>query len=189
MATIDLQSLQLGDVSTSAKGARSIPLTSDGKAVLWTPPTLSEVAFEPTSFSGEEVSRVSLVLRATDAIVETLTALDAYVIGLLALHSIRVFGKPMTEDEVRGRWSPSLKTNPKYPTTWKMKINLQGRGEVKLWNKDKTRREPPVSWLECRAQPKVTVRGLWMMSKELGLLMEASDILLDEAPQECPFDF
>jgi hypothetical protein len=35
--------------------------------------------------------------------------------------------------------------------------------------------------------PKVTLKSLWIMGKQFGPLFEASDLLLEEAVQACPF--
>lgn len=186
MASFNLSAIQLGEPLAGTKGAKSVPITSDGKAVVWLPGA-HQVAFEPSAFSGEDVSRVNLVLRASPGVVEALTALDAYLVGLLALDSVKVFGKPLTEDEVRARFCSSLKTSEKYAPTFKAKINLSGRGQVKLWDADRQARPAPSCWTACTVRPRIVLKSCWASAKECGALFEATDLLVDEAPQSCPF--
>ena len=109
-ATFDLSQLALSDPVVSGKGAKSVPLSYGGKPVVWTPDA-QEVAFEPSSFSGEEASRVNLVMRASPAALEALVALDEFVIGLASLDSVKLFGKPLTIEELRQLYTPSVKRN------------------------------------------------------------------------------
>ena len=186
MASFDLSALQLGEALAGSKGAKTVPIAANGKPLIWLPGA-HEVAFTPSAFSGEDVSRVNLVLRASGDVVRTLMELDEYICALAAVESTKVFGKSLTLEEVKARFCSSLKTSEKYPTTFKCKINLAGRGQVKLWDSDRQARKEPGCWTACTAAPRIVVKGLWVSAKEFGVLYEATDLLLDEAPQSCPF--
>ena len=186
-ATFDLSMLALSDPVVSGKGAKSVPVTYAGRPVVWTPDA-QEVIFEPTSFSGEEASRVNLVMRASPAAQEELTALDEFILVLVTLHSVKIFGKPVLLDEARSRYVPCLKVSEKgYEPTWKAKVNVAGKGIVRVWNSEKMARELPTVWARSKVSPRVTLKSLWIMGKQFGCLFEASDVLLDEVVQECPF--
>ena len=187
MTAFDLAALQLGNPIISGKGAKSIPVTySTVKPVVWLPDA-QVVAFEPSNFSDPDASRVNLVMRASPQAIEALTALDEYIVGLCALHSLQIFGKVLSEDEVRARYNPCLKRSEKYADTFKCKINLAGRGQVRLWDAEKQSCGAPVSWVGASVTPKIAFRSLWVMSKEFGCLLDASDVMLDVAACECPF--
>ena len=183
MAAFDLQAITLGDVSISGKGAKSAPLSLNGGPFNWQPDA-AQVVYEPTSFSGEEVARVNLVMRANAEVERQLTMLDEYVIGLATLESVKLFGKPMSEEEVKLRYNPLLKKSDKgYPPTFKAKVNL---AKLRCWDMSKQRREAPEAWTQCAVTPKILIKSLWFLSKEFGVLCEISDLLVDEASQECP---
>ena len=62
-ATIDLASLALGDVTTTGKGAKQIPLsTIGGEAVIWRPKDALTVLFEPSAYNQPDATRVNLCL-------------------------------------------------------------------------------------------------------------------------------
>lgn len=188
---LDLAGLTLGDVVVSGKGAKCIPFSLNGQPVNWTPDEALEVAFEPKAFSGEDVARVNLCLRPGPATTEQLQALDDAVVKLLVQNSVKIFGKVLTEAEAAARYSPSLKVSeahPEWAPTWRVKINKSGRGQVKLWDMaTKEVRDEPEVWTQCRIKPRVQLRSLWMMAREVGCLWEASALLVDENGLECPF--
>jgi hypothetical protein len=141
-----------------------------------------------SSFSGEEVSRVNLVMRASPEAAEQLTALDEWVLKLVTQQSAQIFGKTITPEEARSRYVPGLKLSEKgYEPTWKCKINISGKGQVSVWDLNKQRRDLPTSWVKAQVWPKATLKSLWIMGKQFGPLFEASDLMLEEAVQACPF--
>ena len=188
MANIDLTTLCMGDVVTNLKGAKTIPLSANGAPIVWTP-DFCQVAFQPSAFGGEDVSRVNLVMKVSEEVICALTALDFYIMGLLSVNSVKIFGKDMTIDEVKARFSPSIKTSDKgYSSSFKCKIVLgEGKGAVKCWDMEKEKREVPEDWTLCRVKPKITLKNLWLMSREVGILFECSDVQIDESPVACPF--
>ena len=156
-ATFDLSALALSDPVVSGKGAKSVPVTYAGRPVVWSPDA-QEVIFEPTSFSGEEVSRVSLVMRASAAAQEQLAALDEFILGLVVLESVKIFGKPVLLDEARSRYVPCLKLSEKgYEPTWKAKINISGKQPVRVWDAHRKARDQPNVWAKSTVFPRVTL--------------------------------
>jgi hypothetical protein len=110
------------------------------------------------------------------------------MIGLCVANSAKLFGKVLTETEVRGRYSPIVKRSDKgYPPTFKVKINISGKNQIKCWGLDKEPRPQPEAWVRCKVQPKITARSLWIMSKDFGVLLEATDVRINETSDECPF--
>ena len=185
-STLEISSFLLGDMTTSKKGAKTIPLSDANKPIIWMPEA-QKVAFEPKSFSGE--TRVNLVLNASPSVADALKAFDEQVIHQCFTESQRIFGKSLTLDEVRLRYSPCLKVSDKgYEPTFKMKISLESP-VVKCWNMDKTSRKIPSSWVGLSVQPRIVLRCLWLMPTAFGCLFECTDALLceSETKVECPF--
>ena len=90
------------------------------------------MVYEPTAFNGEEVSRVNLVMRASDDANNALCDLDSHIIELATESSLRLFGKVLTRIEVEGRYNSSVKISDKgYKPTFRAKINIVGRNKVR----------------------------------------------------------
>ena len=186
-STFDLAALTLSDPVTGAKGAKLAPLSCAGKPVVWQPEA-QFVVYEPSAFQNEEATRVNLVMRASPQAVTDLTDLDDRILELCALQSINLFGKALTSEELRLRYTPCLKPSTKgYEPTFKVKVNMSGRGKLKCWDPEAKQRDPPHSWIGCSVKPRVVARSLWIMPKEFGCLLECSDVLIDEAEPQCPF--
>ena len=185
-STLDLAALTIGDVIVSGKGSKTAPLSYNGESIVWLPDR-QQIAFEARAFGNEDVARVNLVFQASASAIDQLTALDEQIVILATANSLKLFGKVLSEAEVLMRYSPALKHSEKFPATFKCKINLSGRGEVRIWDTEKNTRAAPASWIQCAAVPKLTLRNVWMMGKEFGITFDATDLLLTEASAECPF--
>ena len=188
--SIDTSALSLGEVVTTGKGAKQIPLYfRHGETVTWTPRDALQILFEPSAFNAPDASRVNLCLSVTPDVAHTLAGFDEWCINTLALESQRLFGTTLSVEEVRGRYQPMLRT---YEATgsqsMRLKINLTGRSRVRLWDTSKNPISAPPSWSQCSARCKIRLKGIWLMGKnEMGVLAEASDIMLDDTEAECPF--
>ena len=167
-----------------------MPITYQGKQVIWQPDS-QIVAFQPTAFQNETATRVNLVMRASQQAVESLTALDQYIVNYSVQNSETLFGKTLSIEEVKLRYSPSLKQSEKgYEPTFKAKINLSGRGKLNCWDTDGKQRDAPDSWIGTSVQPRMILKCLWIMPKEFGCLFDCSDALIAETSPEnttCPF--
>ena len=184
---LNVSNISLGDLVTSKKGIKSIPLSCANKPVVWKPDA-QNIAFEPKTFNNDD--RVNLVMQASPAAIETLNALDEQIVQQCFDDSQRIFGRSLTLDEVRLRYIPCLKLSDKgYEPTFKAKIALTGAGAIKCWNADKTMRKLPSSWVGCTVQPRILLRCIWIMPTAFGCLFECADTLLaeGETEMECPF--
>ena len=111
-ANIDLGSLSLGDVVTTGKGAKQIPLTTiGGEAVIWRPKDAFTVLFEPSAYNQPDVNRVNLCLSVAPAVVNSLADLDEWCITTLAAQSSKLLGSQLSVEEVRNRFRPTLRTH------------------------------------------------------------------------------
>ena len=184
----DLSALNVSDPVTSAKGTKTAALSCGGKPIIWQPEAQT-VVFEPSAFQNPEATRVNLIMHASTMATQTLNAIDQEIIAYCTEHSARLFGKVMSHDEVANRYCPCLKHAAKegYEPTFKAKILLSGRGQLKCWGNDKTLRHAPETWIGCAVQPRLALRCLWIMPKEFGCLFECSDVMLTEAEESCPF--
>ena len=135
-ANIDLASLALGDVVTTGKGAKQIPLSAiGGDPVIWKPRDALNVLFEPLAYNQPDATRVNLCLSVTPAVVSSLQDFDDWCVTTLAAQSPRLLGSQLSVGEVRNRFQSTLRTHEASgSTSLRLKMNLSGRAAVRIWN-------------------------------------------------------
>ena len=187
---IPLESLTAGDVYVTGKGAKQIPLTLDGEAVLWQPKEWLTMPWEPSAFNNPEATRLNLVFNATPATADSLRTFDEWSIDTLTEHSERLLGQKLSKEEVAKRYQPSLKTHEASGMqSWRVKMNTTGKSATRLWDTFKnSMSSPPDCWTACTAKCRVRVKGFWIMSREVGTILEAESMMLDTKAAECPFE-
>ena len=146
--------------------------------------------WEPSAFNNPEATRLNLVFNATPATADSLLALDAWSINTLTEHSERLLGQKLSKEEVAKRYQPSLKTHEASGMqSWKVKMNTTGKSATRLWDTFKnSMSSPPDCWTACTAKCRVRVKGFWLMSREVGTILEAESVMLDTKAAECPFE-
>ena len=100
--SIDTAALQLGELVTSQKGAKTCALTVRDTAIYWTPGSMI-APFEPRAF-GQEASRVSLCLRPTESVQRQLEDLDNAILSLATANSTTLFGKELSPQAIIDRY-------------------------------------------------------------------------------------
>ena len=188
MATVDFDRLSLGEITTTGKGARSVPFLYGKDAVIWQPASAMTVAYEPGVFSGEDTARVNICFRPPSDVQDALVQLDEWVVEHGTKNSERLFGRALTEEQIRARYAPSLKISDKgYPPILRAKMNVAGKGQVKIWQ-DKRPREAPETWSGASVNARLLVKSLYLMGGNFGCTFEATDIsVLEEPTSSCPF--
>ena len=188
-AIIDLASLALGELQTTGKGAKQIPLsTIGGEAVIWTPKDALTVLFEPSAYNQPDATRVNLCLSVTPAVVSSLRDFNEWCVNTLAAESPRLLGSILSAEEVRNRFQPTLRTHEATGSqSLRLKMNMMGRAAVRIWSPMGTQISAPPSWSQCSAKCRVKLKGFWLMAKEIGVVAECLDVQLDTAEAECPF--
>jgi hypothetical protein len=188
MATLDLTIIKLGDLVTSSKGAKTIPLTTtSGQPIYWLPDGEFVPCFEPSAFNDPEATRVNISLMTFPAIEARLQALDQYLHRALVKDSQKYFGQVLTEEQVKERMQPSVRCSDKGHRSWRLKMNIEGRAKCVCYDLDRQIRAPPQSWLDISLRPRVVVKGLWLMNKECGLIYKLQAAQICEVTKECPF--
>ena len=188
-ATIDLASLALGDVTTTGKGAKQIPLnTVEGEPIIWRPKDALNVLFEPSAYNAPDATRVNLCLSVTPAVVSCLQDFDSWCVTTLAAQSSKLLGSQLSVEEVRHRFQPTLRTHEASGSqSLRLKMNTTGRAAVRIWSPLGVQVCAPQSWSQCSAQCRIRLKGFWLMAKEIGVVAECTDVQLDHAAAECPF--
>ena len=78
----------------------------------------------------------------------------------------------MTQAQVRERFVSLLKISDKGFRSLRAKMNFTGSNGVQCWDSDKQKRDLPEDWLNCSVNPIFRIKGLWLMSRDWGILCE-----------------
>ena len=187
---IDTSNLAFSTILTNAKGAKQLPaLYKDGENVIWQPNEYVEIPFEPSAFNDEAANRVTLCVTPSESMIEAVNALDAWCIDTLVKNAITLIGVQLTPEQIRDRYVSCLKTSDKGYTTFRMKMNRSGRYALQCYNSEKEKRDHPENWRGTQIQPRILFKGLWLMGKDFGCLMECTHALVQDggSTDECPF--
>ena len=181
--------IKLGDLVTSSKGAKTIPITLFGNIVDWQPIGEYVPCFEPSAFNDPEASRVNISLMTSTTVIETeLNQLDAHICALLTKDSQKYFGQILTEAQVKERMQPSVRISDKGHRSWRLKMNITGRATCTCYDENREVREAPESWMDVSLRPHVLVKSIWLMNKEFGIVYELAAAQICETVKRCPFN-
>jgi hypothetical protein len=186
MSTLETSALKLGDLQLTGKGAKHIPITRNNEALKWNPGP-SQILFHPKAYNDPSASRVSVCFRSTPEIEAYVTKLEEWILNAVSSNPSAYLGQCYSEDKVREMFTSALKTSDKGYTHLRAKMNIAGKGQVKCWDVAKMPRPAPEDWTTCEVQPCLQVKGLWVMSKDFGVIIEMTDALVNESSQLCPF--
>ena len=67
-------------------------------------------------------------------------------------------------------------------------MNIAGKNAVTCWTPDKVKRSLPESWRDCKITPKLHFKGLYVMGRDVGMLIDVTHAKVEELVQQCPFD-
>jgi hypothetical protein len=104
----------LGDIVTSAKGAKSIQIsTTENQAFIYTPNESLTTCYEPSAYNDENANRVNVCFAVTDTLEKQLKFYDEVIIKALVKDSAKYFGHCQTETQIKDRFQPSIKVSEK----------------------------------------------------------------------------
>ena len=183
-----LNKLSFGKLLTTSKGAKQIPITNEDGPLTWQPSDYLDIPFEPSNFSDKESNRVNICFVPNDEISNSLKVFETWCIKTLAKQSKELLGTEQTESQIQEKFQSSLKTSEKGWTSFRCKMNITGRNAVQCWNPDKTVRSQPESWRDCRVIPKLHFKALYVMGRDLGIIIDVTHCMVEEIEKQCPFD-
>jgi len=180
---MDTTNWQLGPLVVNQRGNKSYPISkTDGSPVkLKLAPTTAP--FGAGNFNKDEQIKLNLDLKCRDEYLDIGEKIDAW--------AIKELSKIKKPEEVKHMYksciTPHEKNGITYTPTMRTKIIVAGPNSIKCWNPDKTSREQPVDWKSCLITPIVTVKAIWMMSNQCGILLQAEHAIIEDLIEECPF--
>jgi len=182
-------SLMCHDPVANAKGQKNALISQqDGQPAYWTLTSSVKPLFQPSSFNSTDNGRKSLCLSVPPDVMEEAVSLDSWAVSFAQHHSDRLFGKPLTLEQVKERYMGVVKTHDKYPAYVKVKIAVDLRNQPLYWTPEKTKRGPPDDWVASELMCQFKISGFWFMSSSFGLSVQLSNAqVTDAAPKVCPF--
>ena len=187
MPSLETAALKLGEVTLMGKGARIAPLTINGDALKWRPGAL-QMLFQPNAYNDPTASRVSACFKSTPEIEEYIHELEQWILKEVSSNPQMYLGQTCSAAQVQERFTSALKTSEKGYVHLRVKMNIAGKNQVKCWDANSRLPRPaPDDWTFCEVTPFLHIKGIWVMSKDFGLLIEMPDALVSESSQLCPF--
>ena len=183
-----IANLKLGPLTVSSKGSKQIQISKDDGPLVWQPCEYLEVPFEPSNFSDKESSRLNICFVPTEEIKSCLELFESWCIKTLTKEAKELLGQELTESQIKERFQSSLKTSEKGWTSFRCKMNIEGRNAVQCWTTDKAQRSLPESWRVCKIIPKLHFKGLYVMGRDLGAVIDVTHAMVEELEMQCPFD-
>ena len=99
-----------------------------------------------------------------------------------------LLGLSLTPEQVRDRYVSCIKTSEKGYHTLRAKMNRSGRYALQCYTNDKEKCPHPETWRGCSIMPRLIFKGLWVMGKDYGALLECSHVVVQEGgDDECPY--
>ena len=192
MTNIDTSTWNLLPVCTSLNGrSKSAPICSKNQAVKV---KLDETyaPFGAGNFNPEEKVRLNLDISCTESHLAFCRKIDQWALAQLGKDTKTYFKKQLNEAELKQAYRPCAtpheKNGVQYPPTIRLKIMTEGPNKLRVWTKDKELRELPEDFRNCKITPIVTVKSIWLMNGQAGVLLETFDIILEEEDISCPFE-
>ena len=187
-AKIAIDNLALAPLFVTAKGAKQLPaLYKDGAHVAWQVDEYCEVPFEPSAFGDPEANRVTLCFTPSETLCAQIEQLDKWCVDAVSANP-SLLGITLTAEQVKERYASSIKTSEKNYQTLRVKMNRSGRYALQCYDSEKEKRSQPDTWRGCLIRPRLVFKGLWVMGKDFGSIIEISHCIVQEdGGDECPF--
>ena len=179
--------LQLGAIQTGGKGQKSIPVLFAGQPYFLTPAPL-HVPFSASAYQNPEATRLNLAYTPTEELKQEIDKLDKQIKELLKPRLKEIFGPQADSIAAADEWYQSpLKTNALGYTSLRTKINTEGKNAVRCWNSRREQVPLPTDWSAHKVRPRIWVKNLYVLGREIGLILETCDAQLESITHHCPF--
>ena len=147
----------------------------------------TKTPFGATTFDGQESTQKTIEFNISDEEVEEFRGIVEWLAGYLAIHSERIFKKAMSKEQVAESLRSPVTHRGGYQPHLRCKIRPSN---VRVWDAFGRIRESglPSDLRGYRLVPRVVIEKLWIMSRECGLVLQVSDMMVLEREETvCPF--
>ena len=185
------QSFELGELLTNAKGGKYLPLkAADGVVPAWSSPAWLRILWHPAAFGDADARRVNVCFEPDESVEQHFKVVEKELASKLVAKSGRdpkVFGRSLSPAELEARLQSCLKTSQRGTPFLKAKLNWD---RVRFWDTEGYPLQEPGDLAGRSARVRLELRQVWVMNPQCGLLLEVTDLQLQEsepAKVECPF--
>ena len=143
-----------GDLTINAKGGKYVPLRRNSGPPVWQSAEWQKIIWHPAAFNDPTAMRVGLCLEPDEASKAQLQEIEQHLVRALTALSLsepKVFGKFLTEMDVKDRFQSCLKTSPRGGSYLKLKMDW---GRVRMWGPNQEELAEPgnLAGRECRVR-------------------------------------
>ena len=154
----------------------------------WIPEEPMRVIWNPKGFDDPEANRVTVGFEPTQEAENFIKGLNQVLIKRLEQYSLTYFGKSLTKDEIKLLYLSPMRISIKGHFSLRAKFTHTGRNQLQYWDREnKVTKPPSTPWVNCLVQPRFLIPRLWMMGKQVGIVLELTDVKFIEEELECPF--
>ena len=186
-----MESWTVGPIATTNRGAKSANILTE----LGIPPVkrLAEASNPLTTPYGSSTfdphsTRHSIDFTIDKPLQEWLQELDRWAQKIILKESPRFFKRQLSEKEVAQIYQSVIKKHEKdgtqYPDTVRCKFTVS---KLNHWGVDHKPREAPLDYKACGLVPMIQVKNFYFGTNQVGLVLELTDLLVQEQVRECPF--
>ena len=192
-AKMDFSTWQLRDCTVSARGAKSCALFKppNEKVVLSLGSKASPMRtpFGATSFADEATARRTIEFSLSPEQHKMWQEFDEWAVQYLAKNSARLFKKKASVEEIRNSYKSPVSQKGDYRPMLRCKVNVSGATAVRCWNESDERCAvpEPEDLRSFDLVPRITISHLWLMTKEMGWVLQINDLMCVAQPQVSPF--
>ena len=194
MAIRDLKHTYLDEIFVTKYGAKICRIRGLEDEFIITPSTYLRLPFDASNFDKDpEAQRLSLAIETDDELKNVFTVFDAWVVQYMAEHSVRIFKKEMTLEQVKACYNSCLKESKEpYPPILKCKIDKGNRKGICCWSPSGHRVDPPGDWRTVLIKPRLHVSHVWLNNSTCGVVIQITDAEViprdaEPKPRENPF--
>ena len=186
-----MESWTVGPIATTTRGAKSANiLTEFGIPPVKRLATASDPLTTPygSSTFDPNSTRHNIDFTIDKPLQEWLQELDKWAQKMLLKESPRLFKNQLSKEEISQLYQSTIKKHEKdghqFPDSVKCKFSV---GRLKHWGFDHKPREAPLDYKSCDLVPHIQIKNFYFASNTCGLVLELTDILVQEQVRECPF--
>jgi len=181
-----MESWVVGPIATNSRGAKSAQILAHGQ-----PPTKRlgtsadplQTPFGASNFDPGS-TRHTIEFNLPKHEKEFFEQLDVWARKLLVKESPRLFKRQLSEQEVSQIYQSVIKKNGEYPDRVRCKFTVS---RLNHWGVDHKPREAPLDYKSCDLVPMIQVKNFYFGTNQCGLVLELTDLLVQEQIRECPF--
>ena len=162
------------------------PVSVDGKEVCL---SMGGVVspFELSSLA-EGNARKSLTLRLPKPWEEAIECMESCLLHEVCVQTNLFFRCALEENEVEARHKPCSQKKDNFQRHIRVKVNTSGFQACRYWDSERRLCDAPAAHAGITWNAKIHVRALWTGPDGWGLVLDATDLQIQDAPVvECPF--